>query len=288
MTPRLRLLSVLLLAGSLWAGDAAVVPAPSGASPILGTPTDYRLFPGDLIRIEVFGHADLQVDARVPPQGEVSFPLIGAVTNLAGRAPEAVAGEIATRLADGYIRNPSVQVQVRDYGPRSVFVVGAVRTPGSVALDPLRPSTAMQAIASAGGLSEDADRAALHVLREDPQQPGTTIRIPIPNDETAVANLRLQHGDVLAVPRADRIFVLGQVHTPQAVPVTSREVLTVSKAISLAGGFARFAKDSRVQILRPGQAALTVDVRAVLDGAKDAADPQLQAGDTVFVPESRF
>ncbi len=249
--------------------------------------SEYRLFPGDLIRITVFGHADLEVDARVPAGGEVTFPLIGLIAGVAGKSPEGLAAEITTRLADGYIRNPSVQVQVREYGARSAWVVGAVRSPGTVKLDPLRTLTAQQAVGSAGGFDEDADRAGAQVMRDDPDKPGNKIAMPLAGTG-AQQDIDLQHGDVIVVPRADRIFVLGQVQYPRAVPLPSHEALTVSKAISLTGGFGRFAKDSKVQLMRRGAQPQVVDVRAVLDGAKDAVDPELRAGDTIFVPESRF
>lgn len=248
----------------------------------------YRLFPGDLIRIEVFGHADLLVDARVPSGGEITFPLIGPLAEVAGRTPEALSSELTARLADGYIRNPSVTVQVREYGTRTAWVVGAVKTPGPVKLDPLRPSSASQAIGAAGGFDEDADRTAAQVVRDDPLQPGAKTALAIPAGDAPQQDVELTHGDVVVVPRADRIFVLGQVQYPRAVPLPAREVLTVSKAISLAGGFGRFAKEGKVQLVRRGAQPQVVDVRAVLDGAADAVDPALKAGDTIFVPESRF
>jgi polysaccharide export outer membrane protein len=248
----------------------------------------YQLFPGDLIRIAVFGHADLEVDARVPAGGEITYPLIGALVNVAGRSPEALAGEITTRLADGYIRNPSVTVQVREYGPRTVWVVGAVKAAGPVKLDPLRPSTALQAVGAAGGFDEDADRSGALVMRDDPAKPGAKSALPVPVADAPQQDVELRHGDVVVVPRADRIFVLGQVQYPRAVPIPAREVLTVSKAISLAGGFGRFAKETKVQLVRRGAQPVIVDVRAVLDGEQGVEDPPLKAGDTVFVPESRF
>lgn len=269
-------LCLLLLIGLL---AAAEVPPP---------PQGYRIFPGDLIAIAVFGHADLQVEARVPVGGELSFPLIGSLAGVVGRTPEALAQEITTRLADGYVRNPSVQVQVREYGARTAWVVGAVRSPGVIRLDPLLPASALQAIGAAGGFEDDADRSAVQVVSDDPAKPGAKRSLPLPPGEAGGAEVPLRHGDVIVVPRADRIFVLGQVANPRAVPVPARETLTVSKAISLAGGFARFAKESRVQVVRAGAQPVTVDVRAVLDGDKEAADPPLKAGDTVFVPESRF
>lgn len=248
----------------------------------------YQLFPGDLIRIEVYGHPDLTTEARVPAGGELTFPLIGALPGVAGRSAEALSSELTTKLADGYIRNPSVTVQVREYGPRTAWVVGAVKTPGPVKLDPLRPSSAQQAIGAAGGYDEDADRRATQVVRDDPAKPGQKAALPLPHDQAGQQDVELRHGDVIVVPRADRIFVLGQVQYPRAVPIPSRETLTVSKAISLAGGFGRYAKDSRVQLVRRDVQPLVVDVRAVLDGEAGAVDPELKAGDTVFVPESRF
>lgn len=250
--------------------------------------SSYRLFPGDQIRIEVFGHDDLQVEARVPAGGDITFPLIGVLSGVAGRSPEALAADITARLADGYIRNPSVTVQVHEYGPRTAWVIGAVKTPGQVKLDPLRPSSAHQAIGAAGGFDEDADRAAAQVVRDDVSAPGGKTSLPIPAIDAQQQDVVLAHGDLLVVPRADRIFVLGQVQYPRAVPLPSREVLTVSKAISLAGGFGRYAKEGSVQLVRRGSQPVVVDVKAVLDSRDGAQDPELRAGDTVFVPESRF
>lgn len=283
---------------------AAVLPAEDAppvveASPGVGIPVEaapqegalpetYLLFPGDRILIDVYGHADLQVDARVPAGGEITFPLIGTVGKVAGRSPEVVAAEIRDRLADGFIRDPSVQIQVREYGPRMVWVIGAVKIPGAVKLDPLRRSSAIQAIGAAGGFDEDADRGSAQVVRDQADKPGGKVAIPLPAVDAPEADVELKHGDVVVVPRADRIFVLGQVQYPRAVPLPTREVLTVSKAISLAGGFNRFAKDTRVQLVRRGEQPRVVDVQAVLAGKADAEDPELKAGDTVFVPESRF
>jgi len=258
------------------------------ATLLAGADASYRLFPGDLIRIEVFGHSDLVVEARVPAGGEITFPLIGTLSGVAGRSPENLSADITARLADGYIRDPSVTVQVREYGARTAWVIGAVKTPGPVKLDPLRPSSALQAIGAAGGFDDDADRPSAQVVRDDSGVVGGKIALPIPSIDAAQQDVTLAHGDLIVVPRADRIFVLGQVQYPRAVPLPSRERLTVSKAISIAGGFGRFAKESAVQLVRRGSQPVVVDIHAVLAGNDGAIDPELQAGDTVFVPESRF
>ena len=259
----------------------------AGGEPVVAPAVGYQLFPGDRISVQVFGHPDLTVDARVPQAGGVTFPLIGVLDQLAGRTPQALADLIATRLADGFVRSPSVTVQVVEYGSRRAVVMGAVRTPGPIPLDPLRPSGAWQAIGTAGGFEDDADQMAVVVLREDALQGRVPLRQAMAGTLPASGDV-LINGDIVIVPRTDRIYVLGEVNTPRALPMPAGEVLSVSKAISMAGGFARFAKDARVQLLRRDAPPVTVNVRAVLDGDKNATDPPLRAGDTVFVPESRY
>jgi protein involved in polysaccharide export with SLBB domain len=116
------------------------------------------------------------------------------------------------------------------------------------------------------------------------------LALPLPNGDSAaeMANdVVLAPGDIVVVPRLDRIFILGQVKRPGAVDMPSQGTLTVSKAIGLAGGVDRFGKDSDVQLIRGGKAIKEVDVHKVLGGGK-GEDPTLQPGDTVFVPETRF
>ncbi len=272
------LLLLVLLSAGLDAADPPAVVAPAG----------YRLVAGDLLRVTVLGESELSVDLRVPAEGQVTYPLIGQLAILAGRSPETVRSEITSKLADGFLRKPDVNVMVVEFAARSAWVVGAVTKPGAVRMDPQRPSTASQALGEAGGMTEDADRLNARILRDNPDRPGGKLSLALPVALLPENDVVLQHGDVLMVPRRDRVFVLGQVLRPGAVPLPSREVLTASRAVALAGGFDRFAREGKVHLLRPGQDPVIIDVRAVLEGDKDAVDPPLSAGDTIFVPESRF
>lgn len=240
----------------------------------------YRLFPGDLLRVSVFDNPDLSVDLRVTAEGPAPYPLVGPLAPLAGRTAEAVRSELTVKLADGYLRNPVVTATVAEFAPRTAWIIGAVRKPGAVRLDPLRITTALQAIGEAGGFDDDANRGGAQVVRAETALPIAAVG--------QAADIPLTHGDVIVVPRTDRIYVLGQVQRPGALALPANERLTVSKAVSLAGGFDRFAQERRVQLVRPGQAVLSVDVRALLDGRDGVSDPELRPGDTVFVPESRF
>lgn len=243
-----------------------------------------EMAPGDLVRIEVFDNPDLAVTVRVPLSGSVTLPLIGRVEDLAGRQTEMLAGEIRTRLEDGYLRRAEVTVTVLEYAPRTASVMGAVGKPGAVALHPARATAILQAIGECGGFLDDADRQHVRVLRQGAAA-GQAELVNAAEDEIG---MRLRPGDVVLVPRLDRVYVLGRVQRPGPIALPTSEVVTVSKAISMAGGFDRFARDGSVQLLHNVGAAVLVDVGAILAGKAGVEDPVLKPGDTVFVPQSRF
>jgi protein involved in polysaccharide export with SLBB domain len=98
----------------------------------------------------------------------------------------------------------------------------------------------------------------------------------------------LQPNDTVIVPRLDRVYIIGQVNHPGAVSLPSQDKLTVSKAVSLAGGFDHYAREGSVQLLRTGVPVQTIDVAAILNGDNSKEDPRLAPGDTVFVPQRRY
>jgi len=301
----LLVLLLLLAPACLHASDPDTSDPPSTPAPGLsgtasspgtinagGTIVDksYRMYPGDLMKVEVFDHPDLTIQIHIPANGRITFPLIGDVENIIGRSVEDLNAELKRRLEDGYITTAIITISFLDFGPRDAYVMGSVRNPTSISLSPFAPTSAMQAISKAGGFSDGANRAAAHVVRNDPANPGRKIAIPLPaedNPNSMGKDVILQPEDIIIIPRLDRIFILGQVKKPGALDLPGTEDLTVSKAISLAGGFERFGRQSEVQIIRGGKTMIIVDVKAVLSGAK-AEDPTLKPGDTVFVPETRF
>jgi polysaccharide export outer membrane protein len=246
------------------------------------------LFPGDLVKIEVFDNPELSVTTRIPGTGSIVFPLIGELPALAGITPEQLSETIRRGLEDGYLRRAQVTVAVLDYGQRQAYVMGSVGRPGAVTLPPGQITSALQAIGGTGGFLEEASRGATMLLREANANERVAVPLPFTGGPADAAFDRpLQPGDVVLVPRADRIYVLGKVGKPGAIDIPGSEPLSVSKAISLAGGFERFAKKGQVQVLRTGAQPLSVDVGSILDGGTEN-DPQLKPGDTVFVPEARF
>ncbi|MGB9180383.1 MAG: SLBB domain-containing protein, partial [Pyrinomonadaceae bacterium] len=97
----------------------------------------------------------------------------------------------------------------------------------------------------------------------------------------------IQPGDIITVPEADQIYVVGNVLTPKTIPL--REPITVSRAIAMAGGVLRDTKSDKIRIVRqePGSATkqeIYVDLKAI--EKKKSEDIALQANDIVDVPES--
>jgi len=167
-----------------------------------------------------------------------------------------------------------------------IYVTGQVSHPGSVNL-PFSHTTALVAIGEAGGFLDEANRDAVVVLREG-KQGGGSITIALGALGHNPKDVILQPNDTVIVPRLDHVYIIGQVNHPGAVSLPSQEALTVSKAVSLAGGFDRYAREGNVQLLRAGLPALAVDVAAILTGDRSKEDPRLVAGDTVFVPQRRY
>ena len=93
----------------------------------------YTLDTGDKLRIVVFGQDALSNNYIVDAEGQVALPLIGAV-NARGLTTRELAGSIKSRLAQGYIREPSVAVEVEVYRP--FFVLGEVTYPGQYPMCP--------------------------------------------------------------------------------------------------------------------------------------------------------
>ncbi len=143
----------------------------------------YRLDAGDRLRITVFEQTDLTNTYSVDKAGYIAFPLVGSVA-ARGRTIKEIESGIAHKLAQGYIRNPDVSVEVDRYRP--FFIMGEVGSPGQYTYVP--GMTVQNAIAIAGGYTPRAQQQSADVTRQingevmtgrvpitDPILPGDTI-----------------------------------------------------------------------------------------------------------------
>src|SRR5436190_15642212 len=122
----------------------------------------YHLDAGDRLRVVVYGQEGLTNTYLISAGGTITMPLIGAVP-ARGRTPQGLAGEITARLRNGFIREPSVAVEVESYRP--FFILGEVQAPGQY---PYVPNmTVESAVAIAGGFSPRARKDRVTITHTD-------------------------------------------------------------------------------------------------------------------------
>jgi polysaccharide biosynthesis/export protein len=213
-------------------------PAPAAAA----RPTDYLVGPQDVIRITVYGEPQLSGPIRVDADGTFPFQYISSV-KAEGLTTAQIASNLVKALGDGYLRNPQVSVEVLEYHSQSVFVTGEVRAPNKYAVR--GDSTLMDVLTLAGSVLPTAGSYVLithakpgvgNALGPASADSATAdLRVSLRDIQTGKAqNVKVEDGDTIYVPRAERIFVLGAVRNSGAI--TYEEGMTIFQAVSLAGG----------------------------------------------------
>lgn len=283
MTNVLRLGGALALALRLL-GSHAFAQAP------VSNPDEYRVGAGDVLEVAVIGNEDASRVTTISPGGTVTLPLIGEVPVAALTLPE-VRQRIIDLLAKDYLVNPQVDVRVKEYGSRFALVVGEMRTPGR---RPLRSNSRLiDMLMDSGGFTAQASGEVV-VTRVDGTFPDGTktlrVRVATTNPTTkdqAALETPLRAGDiVVAAPKA-YVIVEGEVARPGRFPIDGN--LTVTGAISMAGGLTRYGSSS-AKVRRTGadgkSEILSVDLKAIRKGRVD--DTVLQADDVVTISRRLF
>jgi polysaccharide biosynthesis/export protein len=145
----------------------AAAPAPAAYDAYAAAPParfdgGYRLDAGDKLRVVVYGQEGLTNTYAIDAAGSITMPLIGQVP-ARGRSPASLAAQITARLRNGYIREPSVAVEIESYRP--FFILGEVQAPGQY---PYVPNmTVESAVAIAGGFSPRAKRDMVTLTHTD-------------------------------------------------------------------------------------------------------------------------
>jgi len=295
MNISIRVVFLLIVLASIFAEDATFPLPNPGPKPIpQQTPlqgTGYQIQPGDVLKVEVFGQVDLSGLVRIPNNGRPAFALIGEVPNVIGLSLTTLCDELTRRYEDGYLVDASLTVSVQEFMPRHAYVIGQVREQGAIELTPFSPVTVLQAISRSGGFLPDADRQNAKLIRSDVDTPGAKLVLPVPGTDLPAdlaTDIVMQPNDVIVVPLLGGVVVVGKVRQPGAVPLQSQGLLTVTKAIALAGGFEKFARGDIVQLIRSGSPTKVVNAEGLLNGSAKGEDPVLHPGDTIFVPDAKF
>jgi polysaccharide export outer membrane protein len=251
---------------------------------------EYVIGAQDVLSITVWESPDLSGKFTVETDGSFTFPLVGRV-KAGGLTLRQFEAELKKKLADGYFRNPQVSVAVESYRSQRIFIVGEVRNPGSYPLT--GDMTLIEAIARAGSTTPNASPEAIIVRApagrpaESPTLPGQrsdaaeTLRVNLRDLQSGALtqNMALRDGDTIFVPRAESIYVFGQVRNPGAYALQDAQT-TVLQALSLAGGITDRGATNRIKIVRVVKGE-KVEIKVKLT---DLVFP----GDTIIVPERFF
>jgi polysaccharide export outer membrane protein len=266
--------------------DAPVVAGPLAATGVKA-PTHESLLigPGDLLHVSVLREPEMEQRVRVRDSGDVNLPLIGDV-HVVGLDPAAAAEAIAAKYRDGdYLKHPDVTVFVEEFAMEHVSVLGQVAKPGTYAIT--TPRTLLDVLAMAGGLTQVADR---HIMVE--RAPGAKQReeeVFLSNraGDALMANVTIEPGDTVLVPKAGIVYVLGDVGRPGGYTMQNESRMTVLQAIAMAAGVNRTANEKQARVIHNVNGQYneeSLPLREIERG--DAPDELLQANDVIYIPFS--
>jgi polysaccharide export outer membrane protein len=267
-----------------------------------GEPTvTYILGPDDQVSVNLRDIKEIEFKpVRVDSAGDVQLHYVGKV-HAAGLTVDELARAIAARLKD-YVNEPSVTVEVTDFGSQPVSVMGAVTKPGVYQLKGSK--TLVEVLSLAEGLRNDAGYS-IRITRH--KEYGD---VPLPNAapdaggnfsvaEVSVqsimearnpaANIFIRPHDIISVPRAEMVYVVGSVRKPGGFVLGEKESMTVLQAVSMAEGLDHGSAPGDAKIIRSTEGAakrveIPVNLKKVLGNQQP--DQRLLPNDILFVPNS--
>lgn len=252
------------------------------------TNSDYRIRPGDVLELTVFGEPTLsQPMLKVLPGGAVVTPLAGQV-RVGGLTPLQAGNAIARALAK-YLRDPKVSLAVTLVSPLDVYVLGNVKTPGKYQLQP--ESRVLDALAAAGGLGPvDGNYPKARLSVGDSVRDVSLEDLLQKGDLSGNVTLANQMTVYVPSPITFDVLVFGAVDKPGDVVMHPGDRLVA--AIARAGNSPKSNSDlNRIVVRRDvGNGKVTTQTINLYEVYKNGdinGDLVMQKGDYVYVPEGR-
>lgn len=267
------------------AGLLLALLATTGVPRIASAQTAATIEAGDVLKISVYGNADLTTTTRVLPNGTITFPLVGQV-KVGGLAPVDAEKRIADRLrGGGYMTNAAVSIFVQERSAKpinSVTILGQVGRSGTYSLDQQTAGSVTSLItllAQAGGVS---DRAADHcfLIRKTGAQT-SKVNVDLVNllrNGDVKADVQLIDGDVVLVPETDVFYIYGEVQRPGRYRL--ERDMTVMQAVAVASGITARGNVKGIVLNRP-------EAGRMKSSDTDLGD-RLQPNDVVYVKTAVF
>jgi polysaccharide export outer membrane protein len=262
--------------------------------PVQAQDDRYRIGPGDVLDIRVYNRPQLSREAvRVEGNGMIRMPLVENDIQAACLTEGELAKEISTRYAR-YYKNLQVDVFIKEYHSKQVAVIGAVNEQSRFELQ--RRVRLLELLTYAKGPSAKAGQT-INIVHSNAASPCKQQT----DDATAFSSYKLSEvlqgdpksnpyleaGDIVTLPEADQVYVVGNVFMPLTIAL--KEPITLTRAIAMAGGLKQDTSKDKIRILRqePGttiRKEITVDLSAI--EKKRSEDLTLAPNDIIDVPTS--
>lgn len=257
----------------LFAGD------PSTFAPVteIPVPADYTMGPGDVLRIQLWGKENQNLELPVSRDGTISFPDSGPLS-VAGLSFDEAREQIRTRVSEQYI-GVQASVSLGELRSMRVFVLGEARNPGSYTVSSL--STITNALYVSGGIKQTGSlRNVQH--KRDGKLLGTLDLYELLLKGDSRNDNRLQAGDVIFIPPVGkRVGIEGEVYRPALYELDDESSL--EQLVSMAGGLTPQAYPQRINIERTTEDFLRIIAEADYTSYNGRKAP-IQAGDRITIP----
>ena len=262
---------------------------------VLAQDDRYRIGPGDVLDVRIYNRPQLSRDAvRVEGNGMIRMPLIEGDIKAACLTEGELAKEVSTRYARFY-KNLQVDVFIKEYNAQQVAVIGAVNDQSRFKLQ--RRVRLLELLTYAKGPSTRAGQTIniVHSSSASTCNPNdqsdssvfTSYKLSDVLQGDPRSNPYLEAGDIVTVPEADQVYIVGNVFQPLTIPL--REPITLTRAIAMAGGLKQDTRKDKIRVLRQEAGTsvrkeITVDLYAI--EKKRSEDLSLLPNDIVDVPTS--
>ena len=255
---------------------------------------EYKIDPGDTLEITLWeGTTPKREEILVREDGRISFGFVEDLT-VKGMTFSDLDRLLTTYLKE-YVKNPRIDVVVKEYNSKFVNLMGAINYhgpgtgPGKYRLT--RKATALEMITQYGGMTKDADMGDIRIRRQNGQSLSLDLFKAI-NKGDLSQDLVLDDGDLVFVPTLEeggnRVYVFGEVENPGAYTFAGSD-MRLFDAVSKAGGATVFASTDAARVVRGDPASpeiITADLKSLIEEGNLSQNVVLASGDMVYVPRS--
>jgi polysaccharide export outer membrane protein len=243
--------------------------------------------PADLLTVNSADAPELNQTVRVESDGSVNLLLLGQV-KLAGLTATQASQWIESELIRRNLQiHPHVSVVVTEYASQSISVTGEVAHPG--VFPSVSPKNILDVISLAGGFTALANTNVTVKHRVGNPATESVNLVADKADDALAANIVVYPGDIVVVPRAGIIFVLGEVGRPGGIVMQDNGHITALQALAQAGGALYTSSANSGYLLHKGPSGYTTARLKLADLMKgNIPDFELAPNDILYVPPSRI